>query len=254
MGIHLQRLGSRIQHGRLLAAIVLFTSAAYAVEARMLAFISSKCTRTCHSISSFILPRSLLVFQPSATTRRYLGSSPLSNNSIRPSLSSDKNGTRPSVSLYNRTRSTTPPSYRPFTSSTISPITVPPDRIDMTFSKSSGSGGQNVNKVNTQVEIGFQVSAATWMPLEVRERFEKQQASRINQLGYFRLAVQEHRTQVANRKTAMQKLQDFVQQASVRPKERNMKQGISPKTKEQRKEFKRRRSEVKNSRRRVDDY
>jgi len=131
-------------------------------------------------------------------------------------------------------------------------IPIPEDRIDFSFVRSSGAGGQNVNKVNSQVQLRFHVPTAFWIPHEVRQRLVSQFNSRINKDDFLIIAAQEHRTQTANRKEALSKLQAFLKQAWERPKERKMRTGISKKTKEQRKEFKRRRSEVKERRRRVD--
>ena len=131
-------------------------------------------------------------------------------------------------------------------------VSIPEDRLEFNFVRSSGAGGQNVNKVNTQVQIRFHVESAYWLPPEVRQRLQQQQSNRINKDGYLAIAAQEHRTQVANRKQALSKLQTVVLEAWARPKERNMRVGLSPQTKRQRRDDKRRRSQVKQGRRRVD--
>ncbi|GAX25012.1 peptidyl-tRNA hydrolase ICT1 [Fistulifera solaris] len=131
-------------------------------------------------------------------------------------------------------------------------IDIPEENLDFSFVRSSGAGGQNVNKVNSQVQLRLNVNEAYWIPYEVRQRLMQQQANRISKEGVLTIAAQEHRTQVANRKAAIQKLRDMLLQAWPRPKERRIRQGISIKTKEQRKEFKRRRSDVKAGRKKVD--
>ena len=85
-------------------------------------------------------------------------------------------------------------------------VSIPMDQLNLTFTKSSGAGGQNVNKVNTRVEIRFHVMTASWIPKEVRERLAEQQSSRINKDGMMVVDSQEHRTQGRNREECMKKL------------------------------------------------
>ena len=131
-------------------------------------------------------------------------------------------------------------------------IHIPEESLDMSFVRSSGSGGQNVNKVNTQVQIKVLIDAMGYIPYEVRERLRKREAKRINKEGYLVIQVQEFRTQVQNRKAAVQKLREMILQAWPRPKKRNMRTGLSEKTKKQRREDKRKRKLIKESRRPVD--
>ena len=68
----------------------------------------------------------------------------------------------------------------------------------MKYARSSGPGGQNVNKLNTKAEIRFKVSEAEWMSEEVRRRLEEQQKNRINKDGELIISSQEHRYIIYN--------------------------------------------------------
>ena len=131
-------------------------------------------------------------------------------------------------------------------------ISIPEDQLQISFTRASGAGGQNVNKVNTKVEIRFHLDTATWIPHEVRQRLKSNESNRINSQGYMTITSQEYRTQLQNRKDAIKKLQDIIKTSWARPKVRKMRKGLSKKAKENRRENKKRNSKKKESRRRVD--
>jgi len=87
---------------------------------------------------------------------------------------------------------------------------------------------------------------------EVRDRFIEQQSHRINKEGYFSLQMQEYRTQIQNRKAILNKLIEFLKEAWPRPKIRKLRQGPTKATKERNREEKKKRSETKARRQRVD--
>ena len=72
-------------------------------------------------------------------------------------------------------------------------IIIPEDKIEVNYCRSSGPGGQNVNKVNTKAEIRFKVSEADWIPVEVRGRLAEYQSNKISKDGYLVINSQEHR-------------------------------------------------------------
>ncbi|OEU14807.1 class I peptide chain release factor, partial [Fragilariopsis cylindrus CCMP1102] len=130
-------------------------------------------------------------------------------------------------------------------------INIKEEELNISFVRSSGAGGQNVNKLSTKCEIRMDVnlkSSSSWLPDEVRRRLIEQQSNRISKEGILTLNCQENRTQGMNKATALKKLKDMIKEAWVRPKIRNQRTGVSKATKRRNKEFKKARSETKNNR------
>ena len=69
-------------------------------------------------------------------------------------------------------------------------IKVPLNKLDLSFSRSSGPGGQNVNKVNTKADIRFKIDSADWIPDDVKQRLHELYGSYINKEGYLILVSQ----------------------------------------------------------------
>jgi ribosome-associated protein len=98
-------------------------------------------------------------------------------------------------------------------------LILPAWEIREAFVRSSGPGGQNVNKVSSAVQLTWHVGASS-LPAAVKERFLKMYAARITTDGRLILEVSEHRSQGMNRQAARARLADMILKASVLPKKR----------------------------------
>ncbi|KAL3926483.1 MAG: hypothetical protein SGPRY_003276 [Prymnesium sp.] len=115
--------------------------------------------------------------------------------------------------------------------------------VSLVFSRSSGAGGQNVNKLSTRCEARLDLGASGW-PEGVTERLKSKSSSK----GEVIVTSDRHRTQGANKKDALEKLAKLVATAWHPPKVRRQYQGISAAGKFARREKKRQISEKKKSR------
>jgi len=132
-------------------------------------------------------------------------------------------------------------------------IEVPMEKIEMSFSRSSGAGGQNVNKLNTKVEIRFKLDSADWISEDIKKRIGELYANKINKEGEFILTSQEHRTQEMNRAEIQKKLKMIIYEASHPKHERIIHPIVeSDKQEEKRIQEKRNRSKIKKMRRNDD--
>lgn len=87
-------------------------------------------------------------------------------------------------------------------------------RPELTFaaSRSSGPGGQNVNKVNSRITLSWKVTQSI-VDAELKEIIQKKLHSRINTDGELQISVQESRSQLQNKEGAVQKLQELLVKA-----------------------------------------
>ena len=118
------------------------------------------------------------------------------------------------------------------------------------FIRSSGPGGQNVNKVATAVQLRFDVGASKALPDDVRKRLVRLAGRRVTGDGVLIVDARRFRTRERNRKDAMKRLTDLIRRAAERPKRRRKTKPTAA-SKRRRLEAKRRRGEVKRMRRRV---
>lgn len=99
-------------------------------------------------------------------------------------------------------------------------LSLDPDELQERFIRSSGPGGQNVNKVSTAVELRFDVQNSPSLPGYIKSNLRKQAAHLMTQDGVLVMQVQTHRTQARNREEAVERLVALIEKASFRPKRR----------------------------------
>ncbi len=92
--------------------------------------------------------------------------------------------------------------------------------IDFSFVRSSGPGGQNVNKVNSKAVMRWNVVDSPSISDAVKARFLNAYASRLTSSGELILMSDAFRDQVRNREDCLQKLDDMIQQVLHPPKAR----------------------------------
>jgi ribosome-associated protein len=92
-------------------------------------------------------------------------------------------------------------------------VPIPEGELIFKASRSSGPGGQNVNKLNTRVMVLFDVAGSPSLSDQQKQRVLSRLARRIDKEGVLHVAAQKHRSQEANRRAAVERLQQLVQEA-----------------------------------------
>lgn len=87
-------------------------------------------------------------------------------------------------------------------------------------SRSSGPGGQHVNKTETKVELRFHINSSKLLTDEEKELIQIKQKRRINDEGYLIVHAQEHRSQLMNRQLAEKRFFQYLTQSLIRRKKR----------------------------------
>jgi ribosome-associated protein len=99
-------------------------------------------------------------------------------------------------------------------------IQIPDSDLSVAFVRSSGPGGQNVNKVATAVQLRFDVRATALLDEAAKQRLRKLAGHRMTQDDALLIIARNHRTQEQNRRAARQRLEELIAAARTAPKKR----------------------------------
>ncbi|WP_166825976.1 alternative ribosome rescue aminoacyl-tRNA hydrolase ArfB [Thalassoroseus pseudoceratinae] len=99
-------------------------------------------------------------------------------------------------------------------------LEIPTSEFELNYVRSSGPGGQNVNKVNTKVQLRWPVSESESLPERIRERFVQQWRSRMTNDGELIIASERYRDQARNVGDCYDKLSEMIDGVVDPPKKR----------------------------------
>lgn len=124
------------------------------------------------------------------------------------------------------------------------------DELKIIYIRSSGPGGQNINKVNTAVMLKFDIFKSTFLDTEIKERLLSIKDARIDQQGMITILARRYRSQELNRLDAINRLVSLIRKASY-CKPRRFPTRATTASMKRRIETKRKRGEIKKSRQKV---
>jgi ribosome-associated protein len=99
-------------------------------------------------------------------------------------------------------------------------VAIPLSELEFRASRSSGPGGQGVNTTDSRVELRFDVAGSPSLPREARERALRRLRPRLDSRGVLRVVAQAQRSQLANRRAALERFAELLAAALATPKAR----------------------------------
>jgi ribosome-associated protein len=129
-------------------------------------------------------------------------------------------------------------------------LSIPESEFELTYVRSSGPGGQNVNKVSSKCQLRWNVLRSPSIPSHLRERMIAKLASRLTTEGELLISCDSHRDQGRNREECLVRLKMLLVEALHVPKKRKATRATKS-SQRKRVESKRKRSEIKGMRGRV---